>query len=352
MRDLRTFVTTTTMLVGWIPSIAAAQTLPRLSYVGDARCPSRDDFAQQLLSRTRALEALTQSQIRVNVAATSDGYLARLDLVDPSGNRAAREFSGPSCSEVTQAIALVAAVTIEGSTVAGPATAATADAPADSAPRIVPAAPKVESPVLEPAKDPADSHTSVVAPNKPEMPTPAREQTLHPFSIGAAAGLHTAIAPYVTPTLGLWVGYHPSGVWGSPRIRLDASIGKSRTKTITFDAASTGEAEFLWLAARTIACPITLVASSMQLGPCAVFEVGALRGSGSSNKGQGSSTGSWVAPGIALDWSAQFDPIALSVTGGIVRPLVREHFKFQPNLEVFRPSSVGLLAEISVAWTF
>lgn len=346
MRFLCGLITMTATL-GWAPSVAAAASLPRLSYAGDARCPSRDDFAQQLLSRSQTIEALTQSQIRVTVVATEDGYLGRLDLVDPQGNRAEREFSGPTCSEITQAIALVAAVIIDGST-----SADTADTGTNPAPPAIPATTKRDSPSLESVTNSADSQRTGVTPGKPNSPVAARTRPLNPFSLGAIAGLHTAIAPEATPTFGLSIGYRPNGIWGSPKLRLGAVVAKSRATTVTFDPTSIGEAEFLWLATRALACPITLAGKAMQWGACSLLEIGVFRGSGSSAKGQESSTGWWFAPGVGLDWSVQFDRIALSLTGGVVRPLVREHFKFQPNWEVFRAPNLGLLAEVGVAWTF
>ena len=91
----------------------------------------------------------------------------------------------------------------------------------------------------------------------------------------------------------------------------------------------------------------------MTVGPCALLELGALQGEGTTNfGGPQTKTGFWFAPGGLLNGSLQADPVWLRLSAGVDRPVVRDTFKFQPTPVVFQPPNLGLLAQFELAWAF
>lgn len=324
--------------------VAASETELQLDYDAPIVCPARDDFVQQLFGRAKYPDTLRRTRVVVHVAASQTGYTARLLLVDSSRNRVEREISGPSCSDVTAAIALVATVTVDGTANAAspspvpPVVASPAD---DSTSTPTPAS-------VDAASANAASSTEITWP--PLTPKHKKPQLQSNFSIGVVAGVHTEIAPYASPTVGISGNYHPRTVWGSPEYRVEALVGWSiKPKTVQFNDNTSDDASFRWIATRVAACPFAVVVSGgSKFGPCGVLEVGALSGSTSS----GESTGWWLAPGALLGWSVQIRRLRLRLAGGTLFPIVREHFKFRSGQEVHQAGRVGLLAELGLAWAF
>jgi hypothetical protein len=152
--------------------------------------------------------------------------------------------------------------------------------------------------------------------------------------------------------MGISMSFTQHGSLGPTDFRIEGLLGLGSTARVSASGINLGDARFLWLATRSIACSFQLGRGSTSFGPCLLFELGALRGKGSSAAGELSSTGWWVAPGVGLNARLRTDPVAFRLTGGFVRPLVRDTFVFKPEPAVFRPSAVGLLAELEVSWVF
>ncbi len=344
MRLLRTLAVGTWGLLVSSSGVGSPETELQLDYNASVGCPTRDDFAQQLLGRSRYLDALKRTRVGIRVAPSEAGYTARLLLVDPDGNRVERDISGRSCSDVTAAIALIAAVTVDG--------AANLSTPSNALPAEAPAA---ANPAATPTPAPVDSaNASAAPPEEVTQPTPTASSKQRPlpnnYSIGIVGGIHSEIAPTASPTMGLSGNYHPRTILGTPEYRIEALVGWSlHPVSIAFSNGTSDNARFLWIASRVAACPISLaLATGSRLGPCALLELGLLRGSSSS----GAASGPWFAPATVLDWSVQVKPLRLRVSGGAMFPIRPDSYKFKSGQEAHRAARVGLLAEFEMGWTF
>jgi hypothetical protein len=227
--------------------------------------------------------------------------------VEPEGTVVEREVAGPTCVDVSAALALIAAVTLDGTH--------------------------------------AQARTG--------LPVPAiQKEKPRPIAVGLVAGIYKAIAPEVVPTLGVSATYHDRTRFGSPELRIEALIARRPWQPVTGASGPVGDASFLWVASRLEACPFQAELAPITVGPCALFELGALQGKGRTPSGAGSGTGWWVAPGALLNWSVQADRVMLRLAVGAVRPLIRDYFRFSPAPDVFRPPSLGGMAEFELAWAF
>jgi hypothetical protein len=88
------------------------------------------------------------------------------------------------------------------------------------------------------------------------------------------------------------------------------------------------------------------------LGECVLLEVGALKGEGRIHNQVQSKTGLWFAPGVSLNWSVQADPVWVRVAGGPVVPVTRDIFQFNLKPKAFQVPTIGLCAEVELAWAF
>jgi hypothetical protein len=285
-----------------------------IQYVAPADCPVREEFLRELATRS---SRLTENKplynglfVDLRVSTTGAHYVGQVKVTGAAGTFVERELSGPSCADVASALALVLAITLD-----------------EFAPETPAAETKVPS-------------------------APATHQRSTSFALGPVVGLHYAIAPHRVPTIGLAVSVSHLGQLGTTELRVAGVLGLGTTETVTDDDRSIGDAQFRWFSTRTLGCPLLLTVGPSQLGPCLVFELGALRGTGSSSAGELSSTGVWLAPGAAFDWTLLAAPIRFGWIGGLVRPLVRDSFVFAPRPEVFRPPVVGLIAEFEISWHF
>jgi len=295
------------------PSALAREGGLALTYEAPAECPNRDSFWGQLWARSTRLQWTKPGDLAMTLGARISGgtlqYVGQLLLVDSTGAVVQREVAGPTCLDVSTALALITAVTL------------------DALPTQFPTA----------------------------LSVPAiQKKTPRPLALGALVGFHTAVAPVAVPTVGLSGTFHDRQRFGSPELRLEALVSLDRDHRVYSDAGvSIGHARFLWMSSRTTACPLQVNLASTTLGPCVVVELGRLRGSGSDLTGNPrSKTGWWFAPGALLNWSLQTDPVWFRLAGGAVFPVVQDKFRFQQNPVAFQAHSLAGITEFEVAWAF
>lgn len=285
-----------------------------MNYTATTGCPGRDVFWGELKARSSRLANSNPLSsglvVNVQISMTSAEYSGKVTLTDTLGTVVEREVTGPTCEDVSMALALIAAISLDA---------------------YVP-----ETRVVEPKV----------------RPTIANRESSISLDLGPVVGIHQAIAPRMVPTIGLAIGVSKPWQLGTAELRLEGVLGLGASQSVTESGNTLGDARFRWLSTRTLGCPLLFAVGPSNLGPCLVFELGALRGSGSSTAGKLSSTGIWLAPGAVLDGTFIADPIRLGVIGGLVRPLVRDTFIFSPRPTVFRPPSIGLIAEFDIAWNF
>ena len=295
-----------------------------LGFEAPWECPNRDFFWHELWSRSVALaqakvcpqcggspEArfagsrhVPEVAVEIRIRQFGAGYAGLVQLRDAAGAVIERRVSGQLCADVTTALALATAVALDTS--------------------------------LEP--EPLEGSV----PQRPVKPSDA-------YSLGAAFGIHTAAQPMVLPTVGLAASWRAPSAPVAPELRIEALVSVSGR---AHDATGLAEARFVWMASRSSVCAFGAALASMQFGPCALVELGALRGTGLTGPSAQSKTGLWLAPGALLFWALRHGNARLSVQSGLVFPLVRDRFVFTPNSEIFHPPSLGLIAELGLAWTF
>lgn len=245
--------------------------------------------------------------IDARISGSNSFYKGHLRLLEADQSVVERDVSGPNCVDVSAALALITAVTLD---------AFRANAP-----------------------------TGLGA-------TAIQKKTEKRFAVGLTAGIDQVIAPRVVPTLGISLTYHDRVHFGSPEFRVAGLFAWSPWQGVYDGGGRVGDARFLWFASRSAACPLQAQWSSTTLGPCAVLELGTLTGEGRTQGGAQSKTGVWLAPGAVLNWSVQFEPVWLRLSAGAVAPVIRHTFQFIPRPEVFRSPSLGPVAEFELAWAF
>jgi len=291
----------------WTLRSYAAPLPVTLSYDAPWECPNQDQFWRQLRGRSTRLAEQEQRELGIRIDAKISGsfssYHGHLTLLGHDNSVVERDVSGPNCVDVSAALALITAVSIDGLR--------------------------------------SNSLTDGSAPLR-------QEKAERRFSIGPVVGIHTGVAPHTVPTIGLAFVYHDWAKFGSPEFRLAAMFGWSQWQAF-FDG---GDARFRWFASRSTACPFQVRLASAAIGPCALLELGALTGEGRTGNGVKSETGLWLAPGALLNVAVRADPVWLRLAGGAVTPALRHQFQFLPNPVAFHVDSVALTAEFELAWAF
>jgi hypothetical protein len=283
-----------------------------ISYLPSVACPVLEGFEEELRRRLAVASGNSHTasfQLRVAVAVDGAKFVGELLLREAGGQVTKRQVSGASCHEVVSALALVGALLIEStaSELAPTAPARVPDPPAAPPPR------KREAPVNIPASA-AEPRTR-----------------LYRWRVGAGARYHGAVGPSPRPG-GEWLG----GVlirWGKLQellleVALQSTLEQSRT-------AASGIASFDWTALSLLACPLRFpTRGAVGARPCAVVELGELTGVGLSTE-RGAKAGMlWLAPGAVLRLEAPLSGrLTLELGAGIVTPLVRDRFYFEPRSE-------------------
>jgi hypothetical protein len=245
--------------------------------------------------------------LAIEIVARGDGFLGRLRVDELDGTSSSREVGGSRCEEVASALALVTALTID----AGPTPSLTLEDEAASL-----------HPVLRPSPPPLPAPASLRAPDGARSPGPRLRVEVGALG-GAFGGLAPDLSGGVVPFVD-WSRWGRSGV--APSLRFAIAFAASPTATTQDHTAA-----FLWLAARLSACPLALTLGPFTGRPCAGIDGGLLHGQG----GKIQSLYGWFRPWIAPTLSARTQwavtaRARIEVEGGLVVPLIRDQFAFEP----------------------
>jgi len=311
-----------------IPAVAAGQVADsgvtsddrvaiRIDYSAPAGCPSADDFEAEVRARTaRARRAVASEPARIfHVAILEEGNAAvgRMIVDRDGGSSGARVLRGRSCSDVSSALALTAALSI------------------DPTARLV----------LEPAPEPAP-----VAPVTPEpvpRPRPARPLVREPsnvgFGLGASAGLAQIVAPGLMPVTSVLgeLAFPGRGAL-SPAVRVSVNVASN-----TLDTGR--DATFTWVAGGLDLCPLRAVLGrSLELRPCLAAQGGWLHGVGRNVAEPLSASRAWGSAGASVQLAARLSSrVAIQVSGSALLPLRPLHFDFElPSREVARTPTLSV----------
>jgi hypothetical protein len=298
--------------------------------------------------------------------------------------------TGASCEEVVAAMALIAAVLVDPNASLAPlapapgppklepeeTTAAEPEPTREAPPRppSPPGAPKALVPaglrpppgaVVRPRRQGEDSGSRSEPPDARSDEGSVRDQGsraarqrarwgfggLGHLEVGVGAGLALEGAAFSKLSPG--VAFLGSAAlerrsWLSPLAELSAV----RTETVRVRTPS-GTGEFRFSSLRALACPIHLPeAGTIDVRPCALGEVGVLEGFGTVTDRPERVAARWLALGTMVRASLElFGPITLVAEPGLVVPLIRHEFYFDPRgpqTTALRVASFGFSSRVGV----
>ncbi len=273
-----------------------------LAYTASTSCPHERDFMQRLRSRTSAAERVSTSgdvEVAVSMevlAGGARGFIAWRRGTD----RTRRAVNGESCSEVASALALILALALDPDAGASPA-------------------PQSREPV-EPK--PAPSSRQPLRATAP-APSASRWYPMLGVAAGAAGGVAPGLRPYVGARAAL--GRDTGGLW-APRAQLALSYARGTSRTPAGSAVLS-----LWTL-RAGLCPVNFIHGASFVRPCATFDLGRLSARGYATRDARAGAAPWYGPGLALGVGRRvLDACFVELEGGMIAPLVRDWFYFEPN---------------------
>lgn len=300
----------------------------RLDYTAASDCPALQAFEASVRSRTARARFVEDGQSRTFQVSIHGGshpagqlVVHREDAID-----GARSVTGSSCAQVADALALVVALAIDSSALAGPAPP-------------VPAAPSPPPPAAAPTAIESES---------PSTPAHSEERP-HTLFIGADADVTGGVAPSalvsVEPVLG-WRSRSRGLLAPSLRVSF-LHTSSSAVET------SGGSATFNWTAGRVDGCVLSWPPSSAHLLACARLEGGVLAGSTSGVPGAHSEERGWFAAGPVV--RAEWELLGPLFVGADVAPMVRltpYRFQLQPDATIYQVPTFGLEADAGLGVHF
>jgi hypothetical protein len=301
-------------------ALAAAE----LGWTGPKDCQRSSAVAEKVEALVgRPLASI--DGLRFTLEVTHGGSDWKLDLgttQPPDGEPRHRTLNGKSCVEVTDAAAVLIAMSIENA--APPPTPTATPTPAPSA-----TASNVAS--SESARSRTDAGT---APHR-ERPPPNRLRA----SVGAGALFDTAALP--GPAFGVAAG--AALRTGAARFEAQADVLFPETVAL----ADGAKADISLLSGALLAC-LAHDTSQLALLGCAGFELGRLSGEGRQVTDPHIASALWAAIRAETGAELSLSP-ALHLTGriGLTMPVTRPEFVLDGNL-VHRPAAVGLRALLGV----
>jgi hypothetical protein len=286
----------------------------RIDYAAPPGCPDAAAFMRSLRERTtRFHEARPDEDARtflVRVRAVASSFAGRLQIRSPDGRTTIRDVDATICDEVTGALALITALTIDpDALVSGSKGENDSRAGASSDPG---------SPA---GRSTSSSATAAVA----TLPATPAAEPAQPWQWSAGLLAHTTLG--LSPALGyggdLFVEAEaPGSSRLGPAVRLGVFLNQSDV-----DLATGAGARFQWALMLVEGCPVRLGWTGFAMHPCLAFRVGVLHGEGRriSKPDQTVSFWSDVGPVLRLR-SAVTARLLVEAQAGVSFPLHRPTF--------------------------
>lgn len=307
----------------------------RIEYSAPAECPDATAFMRSVKERTtRFREAAPDQEARrflVHVQALGALFHGQLEIRLPDGRTTLRNVDAAVCDEVSSALALITALTIDPNALTGGSRRNREDTSDDS------------------PRSPPSPSASVTA-----TPPPESHEASPPWRWSAGAVGHTTFV--VSPTRGyggsLFVETEaPDASRLGPSVRMGIFLNKSDV-----DLPQGAGADFQWALAEVDGCPARLGGARLALHPCVAFRLGVIHGEsrGISHPQQRSSLWSDVGPLLRVRLAAT-DRLLLEAQAGLVIPLHRTTFEITDmgaSRTAYSVPRLGGSAGIGVAYRF
>ncbi|MEI9937885.1 MAG: hypothetical protein WDO69_11765 [Pseudomonadota bacterium] len=344
---------------------SAAVAAAHLELDADPSCTNREDLIERVRARSPRVRFVDDSSglsIRVRIGLAASGAVAADVTLTSSGTKPSiRHVPARSCTEASDAVALIIAVTLDPASVDTRVNASTAKVGA------VPTAPAANS-VTEAASrsDASKSDAAVGSPAspgpKPPWPGPtgnvheaiaatARTESRSRVNFGAQVGAESfvGVAPGVMPGVALFAiaGLDRPSVW-SPALVL---AGHHAWRTGVQEQG--GSASFTLDAATLDVCPVRFRFAVLEARPCGSALVGrfAARATDTFNSAGKIARPFWVLGGAAVVTADFGGVLEASMRLAAGANLVRDSFEFSPAIfHTVPPVSAAASVGIGLRW--
>ena len=292
-----------------------------------ADCPTEADFEAEVVKLTSKAHFTKQRRarrVRIELASSGHDVVGRLISGDGK-NQSSREVRGKDCHEVSSALAIAVALTIDPEALGL----------GDTEPNPPPATPEPPRP---PAKPPAAAPKPPVAP--PRAPPKPTQPTQLSWGVGLGVTLENAFAPQMRP------GIHGFGTFGAGD-RFRAALGVTRFVSREVDNVSFGA----WLAEGSISFNIALLGVLRPFVGVG-YELGAVDAAGSNLPTKVQAQRPWQAASAGLGLRVETDSFFVQLGGSLLVPVSRQRYLISdPSGNVttlYEIPSLGLKQETSL----
>lgn len=274
-----------------------------------ADCPTQAEFEAEVTKLTSKAHFSKQRgarRVRIELDNRGSDVLGRLVTGDGK-NQSSREVRGKDCREVSSALAIAVALTIDPEALLGPS-----ELPEDTPP---PPPPKPAPPAAPPKP------ARPARPARPPVPAASKLR----WGLGVGLTLENAWAPQMRP------GGHAYAVLGvGDRLRL--SLGVTRFFSREVDSVTFGA----WLGQGSVSWNLAVLGV---LRPFAMlgFEAGVVDASGSGLAASVSAQRPWQAGSAGLGLRFETDDVFLQLGGTLLVPTSRQRYLVSDPLGEVRP---------------
>jgi len=254
-------------ILGFARAAAADPESVRINYAAPDGCPDATAFLQSLKERTTQFREATADEparrFLVRVKSVGSTFHGRLEIRAPDGRTTVRSVDAALCEEVSTALALITALTID------------PNALTDALPKDEKRASEAAlAPSAVPKQQPGSTPAAVVA----TVP-PTTSQAASP-SWRWSAGLQGHSTFLVSPSLGyggdIFVDAEaPVASPLAPALRLGLFLNQSDV-----ELPSGAAARFQWALMEVEGCPARLGGARLAAHPCVAFRLGVIHGEG------------------------------------------------------------------------
>jgi hypothetical protein len=309
-----------------VESRAEAEDIERIavSYDAPTSCPNEDTFIREIAARTSKLRRVEPSEasraIRVTLSDVSPGMTRGVLVLADRDGESERVVHDAHCAVVVSGLALIAALAIDPDAETGPVE-------------------DVHAPPPPPGPKPASPPVADVVAKRPRA-----------IAIGAAAGggLRVGVVPAAAMfTIAGIVGLeNPSFVHPQARLELSASAPATDRPTDTGPGA-----RLRWFGGHLEGCGL-FGRSRLRVGPCALFELGAVHASGLGVKDAQSTTRAGAAMGAGVRGVLTSGLFYADLGAFPLVPFRRDRFYAEPNTTLFQTTAVGAEVGANVGMVF
>ena len=291
----------------------ATEEAVRFQFAAPSECPDAAVFTARVRERTTRGRLAEPGELartfNVRVTAGPQEFSGQIEFLDDNGAPVNRRLSGEQCDAVVSSLALITALALDS------ALREAEPQPESALPRAV--TPPKAAPALPPAAPKSD----------PQVRPPRRPA---PKSLRARIGFGGAYGTSLRGPERFLLAQQGSLIaqleWGNgPALRLAAHLDQQE---LTVDAGRVAELRILGV--ESSVCPLQLRSGDAALYPCAVVDLGSLRGAGKLGDKLASASGEtifWASVGAELRGLIESAtlPIWLELRAGVGFPLVATH---------------------------